>query len=277
MKRNKLLWLFEVAALCLVLYIIIDSRLDGTSSAILGGAEGAYVSSDTVTFEDPAATQEPTAEDLLDWPDIDFDSDDTQYQYSLVRDETNFLLSSAYEPEVDRIEGTNLYFSVMALPYLEAMIQAAKDAGFTVYVAAAYRTYSFQEYLFNSKASQIAAGFGVYDYMDPKYQDAVAEARTITAFPGSSEHQLGLAVDLMDKNYSSWVYENMNQEFFEWLDEHCAEYGFIKRYPTKKLLLTGWDEPWHYRYVGKEAATFIMEHDLCYEEFYAHYHPDFTY
>lgn len=113
--------------------------------------------------------------------------------------------------------------------------------------------------------------------MDPDYQLAVEEARTITAFPGSSEHQLGLAVDLMDRQYSSWVYENMNQEFYAWLDEHCAEYGFIKRYPTKKLLLTGWDEPWHYRFVGKEAATFIMEHDLCYEEFYAHYHPEFTF
>ena len=155
--------------------------------------------------------------------------------------------------------------------------KAAEDAGFTIYVATAYRTYGHQNNIFNLKASTIAEGMGVYDYMDPKYQDAVAIARTITAFPGSSEHQLGLAVDLMDRNYSSWVYENMNQEFFAWLDEHCAEYGFIKRYPTKKLLLTGWDEPWHYRFVGVEAATFIMEHDLCYEEFYAHYHPDFSY
>ena len=83
--------------------------------------------------------------------------------------------------------------------------------------------------------------------------------------------------DLMDKNYRHPIYENMDQEMFEWLDAHCAEYGFIKRYPTRKLLLTGWDEPWHYRYVGKEAATFIMEHGICYEEFYAHYNPDFTY
>lgn len=278
MKRNKLLWLFEVAALCLVLYVIIDSRLDASSSVIMGGAEGAYVSSDSVTFDNPAATQEPSAEDLLDWPDIDFDSDDTRYQYSLVRDETNFLLSSAYEPEdLSRIPGSNLSFSTMAMPYLEGLMQAAEDAGFTIYVATAYRTYGHQNNIFNLKASTIAEGMGVYDYMDPRYQDAVAIARTITAFPGSSEHQLGLAVDLMDKNYSSWVYENMNQEFFAWLDEHCAEYGFIKRYPTKKLLLTGWDEPWHYRFVGVEAATFIMEHDLCYEEFYAHYHPDFVY
>ena len=115
------------------------------------------------------------------------------------------------------------------------------------------------------------------DYTEPIYQEAVEEAKKITAYPGSSEHQLGLAVDLLDKNYSRMVYSEMNQEFFAWLDEHCAEYGFIKRYPTKKLLLTGWDEPWHYRYVGKEVATFIMEQGICYEEFYAHYFPDFEY
>lgn len=275
-KRNKLLWLFEMAALCLVLFTIIDSRQDNSSAVIMGGAEGAYVSSDSVTFEDPNATEEPTTDDVLEWPEIDFE--DASNQYKLVRDETNFLLSSAFVPDdLDVIPGTKLSLSSLAIPYLVAMMDAAKEAGFTVYVSSAYRTYGHQNNLFNIKASTIAETMGVYDYMDPKYQDAVDIARTITAYPGSSEHQLGLAVDLMDKQYSSLIYENMNQEFFEWLDAHCAEYGFIKRYPTKKLLLTGWDEPWHYRYVGKEAATFIMEHDMCYEEFYAHYFPEFTY
>ena len=115
------------------------------------------------------------------------------------------------------------------------------------------------------------------DYTTQEYQDAVEKARKITMFPGTSEHQLGLAVDLFDKPYSRLVYSEMNQDFYAWLDAHCAEYGFIKRYPTKKLLLTGWDEPWHYRHVGVEAATFIMENDLCYEEFYAHYVPNFKY
>ena len=103
------------------------------------------------------------------------------------------------------------------------------------------------------------------------------EAKKYVMYPGSSEHQLGLAVDIMDRQYKSLIYENMDQDFFAWLDEHCAEYGFIKRYPTRKLLLTGWDEPWHYRYVGVEAATYIMEHGICYEEFYKHYMPDFKY
>ena len=111
----------------------------------------------------------------------------------------------------------------------------------------------------------------------PIYQEAAEKAKSITAPAGASEHQLGLCVDILDRNRQRLVYEDMNQELFKWLDEHCAEYGFIKRYPTRKLLLTGWDEPWHYRYVGREVATFIMEQGLCYEEFYAHYFPDFEY
>ena len=84
-------------------------------------------------------------------------------------------------------------------------------------------------------------------------------------------------MDILDRQRSRLVYENMDQEFFKYLDSICAQYGFIKRYPTRKLLLTGWDEPYHYRYVGVEAATFIMEHGICYEEFYAHYDPEFTF
>ena len=71
-------------------------------------------------------------------------------------------------------------------------------------------------------------------------------------------------------------YDAMDKEFFNYLDSICAKYGFIKRYPNTKLPLTGWNEPWHYRYVGVEAATFIMEHGICYEEFYAHYDPEFS-
>lgn len=271
MRRKRTIWILCMVSLCLGLYTIVISRMNSRTSVIFPGADGAFVSSDSVTFADPNAmdTPEPTV-DI--WPKIDV----TLPQYTIVRAENP--LSSAYKPEVDRISSTKyMMFDKAALPYLDALIQAAEDEGFTVFVSGAYRSYSYQAELFNSKASQIAYGMGITDYLDPKYQEAAEEAKKITMAPGTSEHQLGLAVDLMDKNYQRLVYEDMNKEFFEWLDAHCAEYGFIKRYPTRKLLLTGWDEPWHYRYVGVEAATFIMEQGLCYEEFYAHYMPDFQY
>ena len=275
MRRNKLAWILVTAALCLVLYTLVVMRSDNKVSVILGGTEGAFIQSDGLTYVDPNSVTE-TPEPTVDiWPDIDI----TLNQYRMVNADN--LLSVAFEPDVAKISGSNnQLFDVAALPYLEKMLEDCRAAGFTIYVTAAYRSYSYQNNLFNSKASQIAIGMGLTGekaYLDPQYQEAAEEAKKIVMFPGTSEHQLGLAVDLMDKNYSRLVYENMDQEMFAWLDAHCAEYGFIKRYPTRKLLLTGWDEPWHYRYVGVEAATFIMNNNLCYEEFYAHYVPDFEY
>ena len=268
--RERVSWLLTMALLMMVLAGIIVSRVESRTDIIFGGVDGAYVRTDTYVQEDPNAQAQIVEEDD-DWPDIDI----TQAQYRMVNDDTEFLLPSSFQPLCGIIDGTKyMMFDLDALPYLNAMIHAAEDAGFTVYIAAAYRTYSYQTQMFNAKASQLA---GDIDYMDPRYQEFAEKAKSIVMYPGSSEHQLGLAVDIMDRQYRSLIYENMDQELFAWLDEHCAEYGFIKRYPTRKLLLTGWDEPWHYRYIGVEAATYIMEHGICYEEFYKHYMPDFKY
>ena len=108
------------------------------------------------------------------------------------------------------------------------------------------------------------------------YQLAAEKAKKYTAAPGASEHQLGLAVDIWDRERDRLgSYSYMDEEFRTWLEEHSWEYGFIQRYPSKKCLRSGGDEPWHYRYVGVEVAKFIKENDICYEEFYKHYSPDF--
>ena len=275
MRRNKLAWILLAGVLCLLLYSLVVMRSDNKVSVILGGSEDVFKKSDGLTYVDPNAVTETPEPTVNIWPDIDI----TLTQYTMVRDGSP--LSAAWMPDCEKVSGTNnQLFDVNALPHLEKMLQDCRDAGFTIYVTAAYRSYSYQNNLFNSKASQIAYGMGITgkdSYLDPEYQKAAEEAKKYVMFPGTSEHQLGLAVDLMDKNYRYPKYENMDQEMFAWLDAHCAEYGFIKRYPTRKLLLTGWDEPWHYRYVGREAATFIMEQGICYEEFYAHYDPSFTY
>lgn len=272
--KKKVLWIITMMALCLVLYTIVVSRMESGANIIFGGEDGAFIRADSLNFDvGPTETPEPT-EDI--WPKLSRnDFDDLEY---LKMVNTNNLLSSAYEPEVSRIERTRyMMFSTEYMPYLDAMLDGIEAAGFDYFIGGAYRSYSYQAHVFNSKASQIAVGMGISDYLDPRYQEAAEEAKTITAFPGASEHQLGLAVDILDKNRQRLVYADMNQELFEWLDAHCAEYGFIKRYPTRKLLLTGWDEPWHYRYVGVEAATFIMEQGICYEEFYKHYFPEFEF
>lgn len=276
--KKKTFWILSMFALCLVLYTIVLSRMESGATIIFGGNEGAFIHSDMASFADLSAT--PTPEPTVDiWPRLTTkDFEDNTYLQIV---NNNSLLSSAYEPEVSKIARTRyMMFSTEYMPYLDAFLDAIEEAGFEYFIAGAYRSYSYQAHVFNSKASQIAyemAGGRNVDFLDPIYQEAAEKAKSITAPAGASEHQLGLAVDILDKNRQRLVYENMNQELFAWLDAHCAEYGFIKRYPTRKLLLTGWDEPWHYRYVGKEVATFIMENNLCYEEFYAHYFPDFEY
>ena len=274
--KKKTMWIITMLGLCLVLYTIVVSRMESSTNVIFGGAEDAFVRTDSMNFTDLSATETP--EPTVDiWPKLTTDDFEKNHCLWMVRE--NSLLSSAYKPDISKISRTlYMMYSTEYMAELDAFLDAIEDAGFEYFIGAAFREYSFQTHLFNSKASQIAYEMGLSaDYLDPKYQEAVEKAKTIVMYPGSSEHQLGVAIDIFDENRSRLVYSEMNQELYAWLDEHCAEYGFIKRYPTRKLLLTGWDEPWHYRYVGKEVATFIMENGLCYEEFYGHYFPDFEY
>ena len=274
--KKKTMWIITMLGLCLVLYTIVVSRMESSTNVIFGGAEDAFVRTDSMNFTDLSATETP--EPTVDiWPKLTTDDFEKNHCLWMVRE--NSLLSSAYKPDIAKISRTRyMMYSTDYMDELDAFLDAIEDAGFEYFIGAAFREYSFQTHLFNSKASQIAYEMGLSaDYLDPKYQEAVEKAKTIVMYPGSSEHQLGVAIDIFDENRSRLVYSEMNQELYAWLDEHCAEYGFIKRYPTRKLLLTGWDEPWHYRYVGKEVATFIMENGLCYEEFYGHYFPDFEY
>ena len=99
--------------------------------------------------------------------------------------------------------------------------------------------------------------------MDAYY--LTAQAVTI---PGASEHEIGLALDIVSDKYSG-----LNEGFGAsdagiWLEKHCTEYGFVIRYPLGKESITGIEfEPWHFRYVGKKAAKVMKEQNLCLEEF----------
>ena len=97
---------------------------------------------------------------------------------------------------------------------------------------------------------------------------AEQEAARWVARPGASEHQAGLAVDIVDISYQLLDEAQEDTPVQQWLMAHCADYGFILRYPTDKSALTGVAyEPWHYRYVGAEAARAIMDGGLCLEEY----------
>ena len=147
----------------------------------------------------------------------------------------------------------------------DALLQMLKDcraAGYDARITSAYRRQETQIELYNNKVNY---------FLNLGYDAATArtEAAKIIAVPGTSEHQLGLAVDLVDSSY--WVLDEAqeNTPAQKWLMEHCWEYGFILRYPGGKTEKTGIIyEPWHYRYVGKELAMEIKGTGLCLEEYF---------
>ena len=206
----------------------------------------------------PFKTPEPTPEPTPSLPDVDI----TSWELRLVNSERP--LDGGYLPEVRTLENGQS-FDERAADALEAFIAGAREAGLSVVLTSSYRPYATQEYLFNNKLQeQYNAGL--------TGDTAYAAAARIVAVPGTSEHQLGLAADIVDR-----YYEYMNEslaatDLSKWMKEHSAEYGFILRFPEDKQDITKiMFEPWHYRYVGVEAATYIMEHSLCLEEFVALY------
>ena len=175
-------------------------------------------------------------------------------------------LDSDFEVETREIKGTGKLFDIKAADSLEAMLNDAAAAGYPMYLVSTYRTIKYQQGLFDRKTNE---------YLKMGYTDEAAkeEAAKWVAIPGTSEHNLGLAADIVS---STWYNNNndLTQEFeetehFKWLYEHCTDYGFILRYPKSKESITEIAyEPWHYRYVGREVAKYIMENEITLEEFW---------
>ena len=141
-------------------------------------------------------------------------------------------------------------------PALQEMFDAARAEQVYPIVRDGYRTMEEQQKEMDEK---------IQAYINEGYSRARAEkaAEEWVALPGTSEHQLGIAVDInADKSRCS------NEEVYKWLSEHAHQYGFILRYPLSKQSITGTSyEPWHYRYVGVEAAKEIYQQQICLEEY----------
>lgn len=139
---------------------------------------------------------------------------------------------------------------------LQQMMDACRAEGLHPVVCSAYRTQAVQQNIFDQMKQSL---------LDQGYSDADAEteAGRQVAVPGTSEHQLGLAVDINADGINSAGYE-----VYDWLDKHAHEYGFIRRFPESKTDITGVaNEPWHYRYVGKKVAAEIHDRGICLEEY----------
>ncbi len=141
-------------------------------------------------------------------------------------------------------------------PELQKMFDDARSAGLALFVAQGYRTEEEQQQLLDQKQE-------AYENEGNSPKEARKLAEQWVAIPGTSEHQIGIAVDI-----NADTEKCKPEEVYKWLKENAHKYGFIRRYPENKTDITGIsNEPWHYRYVGIDAATEIHEKDLCLEEY----------
>ncbi len=151
-----------------------------------------------------------------------------------------------------------LKFDSRAIDKLHAMCAAAKREGISLSAISAYRTNDKQTQLFNNQVEKQRK-----KYPELSESELKAKASTISAIPGTSEHELGLAVD-----FNSVEESFETTKAFKWLNANADDYGFIMRYPKEKQSITGVIyEPWHYRYVGTDHAKKITSLGYCLEEY----------
>ena len=162
-------------------------------------------------------------------------------------------LPEVYVPELEKLGGRYGVGSMVpeAAAAFRAMADAAKQDGISLRSVSAYRSYQTQQGLYQHYVSI----------------DGKANAERYSARPGYSEHQTGLALDINTASISAH-FENTVE--YAWLQENCAKFGFMLRYPQDKESITGYRyEPWHYRYVGQAIAQTCMDQGLTYEEYLA--------
>ena len=188
-------------------------------------------------------------------PDIDIDS----WEYILANGDNSI---AEYVPPELVVVGTNSQqFDTRIADSLKAMVADAEAQGLTCFVSSGYRSYSDQAANF----TRVCQNNGVTDGKNSK-------GYFITMPAGCSEHQTGLAADITDKYYELKDESIENTALFQYMKDKCQEFGFIVRFPKDKEEVTGvMYEPFHFRYVGVEAATYIMENGICLEEFVSIY------
>ena len=148
-----------------------------------------------------------------------------------------------------------------AYPDLQKMMDDMRAEGLDPLICSSYRTNTKQQTLYDNKVNE-------YLSMGYSLAQAEEEAGKWIAVPGTSEHQTGLAVDIVDMNYQILDERQEETAVQQWLMNNSWKYGFILRYPNDKRDITGiYYEPWHYRYVGKEVAKVIYESGICFEEY----------
>lgn len=167
-------------------------------------------------------------------------------------------LSEDYEPDVVKIDqeycvdDEKQYATEVVKNAFQTMADDASKENLHILVNSSYRSYKEQQ--------------EIYDLYKKDYGETYAE--NTAARPGFSEHQTGLVIDIAAKGYN--VFKDSKE--YTWVKDNCYKYGFVLRYPAGKQNITGYrNEPWHYRYVGVEIATYIHEHNITFDEYFVQF------
>jgi D-alanyl-D-alanine carboxypeptidase len=169
-----------------------------------------------------------------------------------------------YEPVLGTIKGY-MKCDERIIDDLLLMMQGAQDDGINLAIVSPYRDLAYQERLFNRKIDS-------YMRHGLSYLEAYKQSAHTVTVPSTSEHEIGLALDITSRSHQSLSVAFAETEEGRWLAEHSYEYGFVVRYPEGKEYITSIQfEPWHFRYVGREAARIIYEKQLTLEEFWDRY------
>ncbi|MED9902920.1 MAG: M15 family metallopeptidase [Lachnospiraceae bacterium] len=211
----------------------------------------------TETGTEPSGQTEPQGEEKTDYSDYVFDAKD----WRLILVNKQHSIPEDYTFPLGTITGS-MQCDERILEDLLAMMKAAKEDGVDLVICSPYRDYKRQTYLFERKITR-------YMNAGMSYMDAYKTASMTVTSPNASEHRIGLAIDFYSSTYKSLDEGFADTQTGKWLAEHSCEYGFILRYPKGKEYITGIEyEPWHFRYVGIEAATVITDRGITLEEFW---------
>ena len=234
--RRRTSPLFTILVLAVLLFSA--GLLAGWTGASVLALAGQKPLSDIVSVSDqPLPT--PTPIPALGKPSLADGT--TEWNLLLVNFETP-LSEDFNAPELIQLRNGHSIDS-RAYPALQRMMDDCRAAGLSPLICSSYRTQETQAWLFQREVEHwLAKGY--------IREEAKAQAARWVARPGASEHQTGLAVDIVDISYQMLDQGQEDTAVQRWLMAHCAEYGFILRYPTDKSAFTGVGyEPWHYRYV----------------------------
>lgn len=251
-KKQNIRRLFVAAVILLLVVCVVWISRPGT------------VQEETPATGPAVSGVEPTTSDVdgdkPQEPQIPVLPEEESWKIILVN--SSHALPDGYVPEMTAVDNTSFQFDIRAAEDLNAMLRDARAEGLSPMICSSYRTWERQTTLFEKQVEkQQATGLS--------YEDAYEKAKTVVAYPGTSEHQTGLTADIVATSHQLLDDSQADTAEQQWLMANCWKYGFILRYPLGKSEETGIIyEPWHYRYVGQEVAQYITENGLCLEEYW---------